>query len=479
MKKTITLLTILFGASIFAQNFTLDASAPFVGINDGSVHLVDVDGDGDLDFFEAGYDGANRIAELYTNNGSGSFTLIAGTPFTGVSGASAEFGDIDSDGDQDLILTGFSAGGRIAELYKNNGSGVFTLVAGTPFLPVDNGDVIIADLDGDGDLDVTISGYNTDAAARVAEVYVNDGTGVFTVLTVSPAFVATNEGDVDVADVDGDGDLDLLVTGTLAGSAGSNEVTNLYLNNGSGVFTIDVVASALFTNLRDSDAAFADIDGDGDQDLLINGRFGASTRIANLYTNNGSGVFTLVTGTPFVGGNAGTVDFFDADNDGDLDVLLTGYEEAAPNRNIRLYGNNGSGVFTEETSETAIGTNNADIAIGDVDGDGDKDYVLSGNEEGSGTPRIAKLYLNSGATLSVATLDILKGLQVYPNPTKGALNIFSREDKIVNMQLFDITGRNVMSSKESNMDISALPVGVYVIKLDFETTSIIKKIIKE
>ena len=71
MKKTITLLTILCSAFIFAQNFTVVSGTPFIGTTDGTAHLVDVDGDGDLDFFNTGDQGGSGfqgIAQLFTNS---------------------------------------------------------------------------------------------------------------------------------------------------------------------------------------------------------------------------------------------------------------------------------------------------------------------------------------------------------------------------------------------------------------------------
>ena len=109
MKKTITLLTILYAATMFSQNFTVATDTPFIGTTDGSAHLVDVDGDGDLDFFNTGDQGGSGfqgIAQLFTNDGSGTFTLVTGTPFPGTESASAAFADFDADGDVDLILTG-------------------------------------------------------------------------------------------------------------------------------------------------------------------------------------------------------------------------------------------------------------------------------------------------------------------------------------------------------------------------------------
>lgn len=475
MKKTITFFAVLMCTTLVAQNFSLVSGTPFTGTTDGSAHLVDIDGDGDLDFFNTGDQGGSGfqgIAELYTNDGSGNFTLVAGTPFPGVESASADFADLDGDGDQDLILTGSIDGGRIANMYSNDGAGNFTLVAGTPFLDVSVGDVVIADLDGDTDLDVIISGYNTEAAARISVVYKNDGSGNFTIFTESPAFALANEGDVDVADIDGDGDLDLLITG----DDGPGELTKFYTNDGTGIFTEDVTASSLFTDMRDGDADFADIDGDGDQDLLINGRFGSSDREAYLYINDGSGNFTLVAGTPFYGANAGTVDFFDVDNDGDQDVLISGYENTEGNRFTRLFSNNGSGIFTEKTSEAITGINNSDIAIGDLDGNGTKDIIIVGYS----TTRIAEMYLNSGILLNLDSSEILSNsITVFPNPSNSMVYTDTGNNELIGIQLIDYTGRVIKSSSKNSIDISEVSSGSYFLKLEFENKFVTKKIIKK
>ena len=396
MKRKMTLLTLLLSTALFAQRFQLLKGTPFKGTTDGTVHLMDLDNDADLDAFITGDLGGkqfNGSSALYTNDGNGNFTFQPTNSFPNVKNTSTEFADIEGDGDLDLILTGNIKGGRrTATLYLNNGSGIFTKDAATPFKEVSVGDVIIADLDNDGDLDVFISGYNKSAKGRIAHVYKNKGGNParFELSAKNSDIKAVDEGDVDVADVDGDGDLDLLVTGDTGGSAG--EQTNLYLNNGKGTFQEDKKNSKILKNLRDSDADFADIDNDGDQDLLINGRYGTSSRGAFLYKNDGSGNFRLVKNTPFYGGNAGTVDFFDADQDGDQDLLLSGYEKDKPNRNTRLYTNDGSGEFTEETAEEMTGINNSDIAIGDLNKDGFEDLIIVGY---GSKKRIAKLYLNN------------------------------------------------------------------------------------
>ena len=128
--------------------------------------------------------------------------------------------------------------------------------------------------------------------------------------------------------------------------------------------------------------------------------------------------------------------FFDADNDGDMDVLLSGYENSSPNRNTRLYSNDGDGNFTDETSEGISGINNADIAIGDIDGNLTKDIVIVGYSN----TRIAELYTNNGAVLSIDNTEVLNGISIYPIPCKGELYVRSERSDIKNMQVLDVTG---------------------------------------
>ena len=80
-----------------------------------------------------------------------------------------------------------------------------------------------------------------------------------------------------------------------------------------------------FEGIYGGDAAFADIDGDNDLDVLITGFINPTTRVTKLYTNDGLGDFTLVGGDPFpgLGGYFGEVAFADIDGDNDQDVIFT------------------------------------------------------------------------------------------------------------------------------------------------------------
>jgi hypothetical protein len=120
----------------------------------------------------------------------------------------------------------------------------------------------------------------------------------------------------DFVDVDGDNDLDLLLTGV----SFTGRIAKLYINDGAANFTEQ--EGTPFAGVSQADVAFADIDGDNDQDVLIVGWLGTSDTAysAELYKNDGAGNFSLVEGTsftPVVGGS-------DIDQDGDQDVLIVG-----------------------------------------------------------------------------------------------------------------------------------------------------------
>ena len=388
-------------------NFTRKTvGTPFTGVFNGSIAFADVDGDNDQDVLITGEDSrSNEIARLYTNDGSGNFTEEAGTPFEGVEFGSIAFADVDGDNDQDVLITGEdSRSNEIARLYTNDGSGNFTEEAGTPFEGVEFGSIAFADVDGDSDPDVLITGYDERddegnfIGRRIAKLYTNDGAGNFTEETGTP-FTGVDSSSIAFADVDGDNDQDVLITGE---DSRSNEIARLYTNEGTGNYTEKEIGTS-FTGVSNGSIAFADVDGDNDQDVLITGFMGldnngGAIHIAKLYTNDGSGNFTEEAGTPFEGVEFGSIAFADVDGDDDPDVLITGGDNF--NSIAKLYTNDGSGNFIEKTTGTPFtGVSGGAIAFADVDGDKDQDVIITGSGQDSDGNfiRIAKLYTNDGS----------------------------------------------------------------------------------
>ncbi|MCZ2202837.1 MAG: VCBS repeat-containing protein, partial [Cylindrospermopsis raciborskii PAMP2012] len=122
----------------------------------------------------------------------------------------------------------------------------------------------------------------------------------------------------------------------------------------------------------DSSVAWADYDGDGDQDFLLTGFSNDDfSGIAKLYKNTGSG-FKEDTSVSLPGVDYSSVAWADYDGDGDQDFLLTGFSKDG--RIAKLYKNTGSG-FKEDTSVSLPGVDYSSVAWADYDGDGDQDFL--------------------------------------------------------------------------------------------------------
>ena len=137
------------------------------------------------------------------------------------------------------------------------------------------------------------------------------------------------------------------------------------------------------------------MENDGDQDVIISGVQANDTKLTRLYLNDGLGNYSVDTNTNFEQLSADDIDVADTDNDGDLDILMSGTTDAFDVRTI-LYLNEGDGEFTELTTvdlqQTFAGTN----AIADLDNDGDQDILIVGSQAG-GLPNIFNIvYENLG-----------------------------------------------------------------------------------
>lgn len=292
--------------------------------------------------------------------GSGYFT-DGGTfanPYTGF----AQLADVDGDGDLDLVANGRP--GSLGKILLNNGLAQF----------VDSGQILwsttkgldIGDLDGDGDLDIyTVA----DIAPSNDEIWLNDGTGHFTP-TGQQLGDTSNAHAVELGDVDGDGDLDAFV------GVYSDQPEEIWLNDGNAYFTNS--GQALGTG--DSvDVELGDVDRDGDLDaLVINFNYTGNS----LYLNNGDGIFTdsgQVIGT-LTNSDSQRAALQDLDGDNDLDVFIVN-QRAKPDE---VWFNDGEGNFYD-SGQRLDAADGEGLSLGDIDGDSDLDAFI-GNENDVSDP---------------------------------------------------------------------------------------------
>ena len=273
----------------------MDSGAALTGVYLGSVAWGDYDNDGDLDILLTGFDlDGNSVAKVYRNDGGG--FVDSGVALTGVGASSVAWGDYDNDGDLDILLTGYDGGGPVAKVYRNDGGRLRMdfVDSGVALTGVYYSSVAWGDYDNDGDLDILLTGTtNGNSMAqwpRSTATTVLRQAQVGALPTAGSPSPASSQSSVAWGDYDNDGDLDILLTGL---GSGSVRVAKLYRNDGPAAgsgWNFSEQTGAGLTGVGASSVAWGDYDNDGDLDILLTGRDSDGGNVAKVYRNNG-GVF--------------------------------------------------------------------------------------------------------------------------------------------------------------------------------------------
>ncbi|MBN1579575.1 MAG: VCBS repeat-containing protein [Anaerolineae bacterium] len=353
-----------------------------------SVYAADLDGDSDMDVLSASrYD--DTIA-WYENSGGPSPVFTAHAITTEADGARAVYAaDVDRDGDIDVL--GASWNDHTVAWYENNGDTPLTF---TPHViavhaTLEAATVYATDADNDGDVDV-LAGFRHDVSNGQVIWYENDGSASLAFTAHLIADDVFNAVSVSAADIDSDGDADILSVKTIDGTDNGQIVW--YENQAIHRSAAFPEQSAITNTADEAKSVYAaDIDGDGDVDILS--ASGQDDTIA-WYENDGSPSPTfashVITNTA---DGAFAVYATDLDRDGDIDVLSASENDDK----IVWYENGGeaSPAFTSHTITTSADSARSVFAI-DLDKDGDMDILsASANDD-----KIA-WYENDGGTLPV------------------------------------------------------------------------------
>ena len=314
--------------------------------------------------------------------------------FIAVQWGDIAFSDINGDGNNDVLITGVdNTTTPVSKLYKNDGMGNFSEVVNTPFDGVWGSSIAFSDVNNDGSADVLITGCSSlSQEIVIAKLYINDGDGNFTESQGTP-FAEVAFGAIAFSDVNNDGNDDVLITGSPNPSV-INPIAKLYINDGSGKFT--EMTGTPFIGVDVGSVAFSDVNNDGNEDVLITGSlelYSTDVRIAKLYINDGSGKFTEMTGTPFDGVMESSIAFSDINGDMTDDVLITGLNSDGV-ETTKLYANDGSSNFTEVGATPFSDVWLSSVAFSDINNDGNEDVLITGLAEND--VLISKLYVNNG-----------------------------------------------------------------------------------
>ncbi|MDD5067506.1 MAG: VCBS repeat-containing protein, partial [bacterium] len=350
--------------------FTMNQELTY-GFYAGSVNLVDYDNDGDLDLcINGSVPGAGSVdvcrLRIYKNQGNGTFdtSFVEPVPGWGTWYGNVEWNDYDNDGDMDFAVCGDDDGsgissGRSMRVYQNQGNGTFLLqlnVSANGYL--EYGCLSWGDFNNDGYNDLVVGGINGVANGPSydtfkLQLYRNNGDGTFNNTPVdvdtstSPA-LGYKRLSIATGDFDNDGDIDFAVTGHSSISTVLRFRMNL--NQGGYSFSTSDIAGAAFGVVGGSLAA-GDYDLDGNLDLALIGYDGTAKRFY-LYSGNGNGTFDSAvepdsgwgigddnfTPPTEYGYTGSSMAFGDFDNDGNLDLAMTGRDSGSLPR-FRIYRN--------------------------------------------------------------------------------------------------------------------------------------------
>lgn len=395
------------------------------------VALLDFDGDGDLDIYVT--NGPGTPNALYANqlHESGQMTFIdvaqmAGVQATAQDSNGACFGDIDNDGDEDLMVVGHEGG---SALYENQGNGTFQDISASA--GVDSGtygmSCVMGDVDLDGRLDIFIArGYSLDTlnecftdiyspTIQPNDLFLNQGNNTFADVSASsgirdlesggmPAGINTITWSGALVDYDADGDLDLMTTDDQCNFPGPNfgglsrGTVQLFRNDGSGNFTNHTLQAGLDLPSEWMGTAWADFNHDGHLDVFVTsfGEWGkqfvgapiaVGDESSRWYLGDGNGGFTepglgSLVYTPFGWGTSAE----DFDLDGDTDIVFYGgldmvtHAEKSNPGTILLNGGNADFTYNSQVlGSSHLRRNDSGVASGDLNGDGFPDIVSVSN----------------------------------------------------------------------------------------------------
>lgn len=340
-------------------------------------------------------------------------------------------GDYDGDGDEDVFLTGELANGTVhSALYRfierretplpNSAPKIDAVYQRVDFpkRDVKGGSVVWRDLNNDGLLDILVTGLaveeqttTTTTFRPATDIYINGG-GTFFVNGTS-GLPGVHRSKADAADFNGDGIMDVV----LGGEAEAGPVMGVWLGTGDGSF---VPGPTSFEPLALSSLSISDMDQDGDQDFIVGGFTATGRPTVRMFTNDGSGAFSLVD-PDFPELYFASAAFGDIDFDDDADILVSGGKLAPTilRGETWIFRNGGNDQFEGFTSNLT-GLFGGGSLFRDMDGDQDLDFATWGQDDLS-DPEGQWLQVFENIDLSFLRIANLRGV-LY-----GALDWFDSD----------------------------------------------------
>lgn len=467
MKKTLFLASMLSAAVSFAQELNFEEKTNALGLpptKEGSLAYATINGKKAVLMTGAINDRLPATKLYLYDSDTKKFVEDTNAKFQGIKLGQAIFIDIDKDGDEDVALIGSRFDTPYFKIYENN-NGTFTEkqdlnADARHYASLDKGDY-----NGDGYIDLLVSGQDK-RGNKGTFIYENQN-GTF-VKNTTATFRGITEGDAKFFDANKDGKLDVVLSGK-KNDYGTLEVYNQE-ENGTFAKTHDFYDNDY--GYEGANVAVGDLNGVGHQDFIVTGR-GYQTESHLVFNNNDEMAqdgednrFEPGFQVPNLKASFGKNGLVLADLDGDnkLDIIFASGEEGGDAETF-IYKNENVPGYSEsfvkyEGVELAFGANGSVLAF-DYDDDGDLDLFITG-ENNAGELK-AKFLENKKITLSNKEVATKASVELYPNPVSNEFRL-KGIDKVSQISIYDMSGRLVKTfASQSQYNISGLTKGTYIV----------------
>ena len=437
---------------------------PYTGSGTTSLAVADLRGNGKLDVVVANQGGesdGDGSAGVLLGKGDGTLQPVVTYDSGGVDPTSIAVADVNGDGKPDLLVVNGS--NNTVGVLLGNGDGTFR----SPVLYDSGGyypsSIAVADVNGDGKLDIVVANYENFAGTGIIGVLLGNGDGTFQPPVAYGGAGLQGATWVAVADLNGDGKLDIAVAYQCALNCYSSAAVGVLLGNGDGTFLPAVIypSGGIFSN----SIAVADVNGDGKPDLVV---VNANSLPCNIISGcaqagsvgvllgNGNGTFQAAVAYDSGGNFASSVAVADVNGDGKPDLLVANGNSGT----IGLLLGNGDGTFqTAATYESGYPGPDS-VAVGDLTGEGRLDVLAGGRD-----PGMVDVLLNHGGSPEKSTTTVLTSSlssSVYGQAvTFTALVRASSGTPTGTVLLFDgstVVASGTVTNGRASIAVSSLPV---------------------
>ncbi len=371
-----------------AQVFVEVTEVEIQEMSNGDVDWGDYNNDGLLDFVITGRRFMESIVNyyfiIYKNIGNNQFEKL-NYSFIGIEDGSLDWGDYNNDNYIDIALSGFHLENNIFDVYsevlKNDYDSSFSWIENDNFIRTCTGEMKWGDYNIDGKRDLLQCGITKQGYVK-ANVYTNDNNNSFKVFS---SISKGKDGSIDWGDYDNDGYIDFIITGWVLDA----KETRIYKNQGDTTFIEQTQFD--FSDVMYGSVEWGDYNNDGFLDILISGDDNDWVRITKIYKNNKGKNFIEINTESIIQVTFGCVIWGDYNNDGLLDICVTGSNNIQ--FNTKLYLNNGSNNFVIESDTILAPVNNCSAVFGDFDNNKNLDIIITGTSING--IKISKLYRNT------------------------------------------------------------------------------------